>query len=202
MKRIILSVIISALGFGNTYSQTIVRNNYDTPIGDETIQQDREEHGNQRIGVIKFTFLSFKGGENYGIGGELLNANGIGGEYCVRTDFKSHGNINIDLGLNATYEILKDDDTNFLFTIAAGPSIRMQDELSDIKVNYNQYTGKYTTTEKYDFKFYVDLIVNPRFSLRYKNVLISAGYFMWAPKAKFSDGALAHGFQATLGYVL
>lgn len=42
MKRIILSVIISALGFGNTYSQTIVRNNYDTPIGDETIQQDRE----------------------------------------------------------------------------------------------------------------------------------------------------------------
>ena len=201
MKKVFLSVIMSVLAVSSFNAQTIVRNNYDTPVSDETIQQDREEHGNKWIIAAKFTFLTFKGGQNYGVGDDILHINGVGGEFCIRTDFKSHGNVNIDLGLNATYEILKNEDTNFLFTLAAGPSFRIQDELSDIKVNYSSYTGRYTTQEKYKSKFYVDLVVNPRLSLRYKSVLVSAGYFMWAPTAKFSNGALAHGFQASLGYV-
>ena len=141
------------------------------------------------VSSFNLVFYSFDGGENYGFSDYFLNPNGLGGEFNIRANFESHGNYNFDLAVNYTFEILKKDDLNLYLVLAAGPSIRLQDEA---EINSK---GKIEWNEKVKF----DGIINPRLSVTYKNFMLSGGFFYWAPEFKFGDDAIT-GFNIALGY--
>ena len=142
------------------------------------------------ISSFNLVFYSFDGGENYGFSDYFLNPNGFGGEFNIRANFEDHGNYNFDLALNYTFELLKKDDLGLYLVLAAGPSLRLQDE-----AEYNSKNGKIEWNEKVKF----DGIINPRLSVTYKKFMLSGGFFYWAPEFKFGDEA-ATGFNIALGY--
>ena len=141
------------------------------------------------ISAFNLVFYSFDGGENYGISDYFLNPNGFGGEFNIRGNFESHGNYNFDLALNYTFEITKKDDLGLYLVLAAGPSLRLQDEA---EINSK---GKIEWNEKVKF----DGIINPRLSVTYKNFMLRGGLFYWAPEFTSGDDA-ATGFNIALGY--
>ena len=53
---------------------------------------------------------------------------------------------------------------------------------------------------EYKEKFYIDGFMGIKAIIRYKKVLLSAGYNIWAPKWKFGKDEKADGFYAQLGF--
>lgn len=140
------------------------------------------------ISSFNLVYYSFDGFENYGFSYYCPTPNGLGAEGNIRANFKSHGNYNFDLALNYTFEIINKDDIGLYLVLAAGPSLRTQDEAEiDNK-------GKIEWNEKVKF----DGIINPRLSVKYKRFLLSGGFFYWAPEFKFGDDAIT-GFNIALG---
>lgn len=189
MKKILITIIAS-LAILSSNAQTVVRNNYDTPVTEEVIQHDEKE--NAFYSSWGLSFYSFKGGENYGTTSTFIKSNNVGFEFAIRTDFKSHSNYNMDLGLNYSFYLWGQDKTMLFFTPSAGLSLRIQDVLDNI----NKY-GR----EEYKTKFYLDVYANPRLNLMINRVHLSVGYYMWAAEAKFEDPYLLHGFQAGIGVI-
>ncbi len=46
----------------------------------------------------------------------------------------------------------------------------------------------------------VDGFVNGRLSVKYKKIMLSGGYYYWAPKFKFGKDYKADGVNVTLAY--
>ena len=191
MKTVILSVAMMVAGFSFAKAQ-VVSNNYDTPVTQETTTE--EENGKETFSYVGFGFESFDsygGFENYGLAMHALTPNGFGMDFNLRASLEDHGNYNVDLGANYSFKLWGNDDSKLLATLALGPSFRLQDQFQGFDDQ---------DKEKYKEKFFVDLYINPRVSFRYKRVVVSAGYFFWAAKFKFSKDYRANGFSATLGY--
>ena len=110
----------------------------------------------------------------------------------MRAQFKDHGNFNFDLLFNYSFGLWKQDSNQLLLTLAAGPSLRTQDEISGFDKRGNiEYNSD---------KFFIDAVVNPRLTVKFGKIYITGGYFYWAPKFKFSkdDGATG-GFNIGIG---
>ena len=173
MKKILFSAIMAVMACNYSYAQTIVTNDYGTPVTNETIQEDR---GREALTIFNLSYYTFKGGYNVGVSTYYIRPNSIGFDFNVRMSFETKGNLNFDLGVNFSPKLWGDNDFALFFTPSVGPSFRVQDG------------------------FFVDLYFNPRLIFNYKSFVVSAGYFMWVAKANFSDG-MNHGFQASIGYV-
>ena len=143
----------------------------------------------ESISPICLQYMSFEGGENYGLVDYFIKPNGIGGEFGLRTSFKQHANFNF--GVNYAHELTSNKDVTALLVMSLGPSLRIQDQVKDID-RYGKADYKSKTT--------IDGYINPRFTIKYKMVVASVGYFYWARKFKFSksDGAIG-GVNLSLG---
>lgn len=189
MKHLILSAVMLLVGLTAANAQVVSNNYDDSPITQEN--KSDENNGKETFSYVGFGFESFNGFNNYGLAMHFLTPNGFGMDYNLRASFKDHGNYNVDVGVNYSFQIWGQEDTNLLLSLALGPSFRLQDELKGFDDHGNA---------EYKEKFFVDLYINPRVTFRYKRFAISAGYFLWAEKFKFSKGYRANGFSATLGY--
>ena len=200
MKRYFI-LALSAFAFGTILNaQTVINNNFDeNPSTSLKTQTDYKEK-DEMISSANFVFYTFKGINNFGLSNYWINPNGIGGDFNIRANFKEHGNFSFDLSINYAFKLWQQEKNKLMFVVAVGPSIRIQDALKNIDYNVNKTTGKVTTKEEYKSKVFCDLFINPRFAFKAGHFNLSAGYFLWSAKWKFSNGAVLHGFNASVGY--
>ncbi|MDD6891632.1 MAG: hypothetical protein PUD47_06035 [Bacteroidales bacterium] len=186
MKKLFISLFMAASAlFVN--AQTVIRSDYSsTPTRVETVKESNNDY--ETFYSMQFVFLTFDGGNNYGMAVSWYTPNGIGVDWLTRASFKTYGNYNVDLAANYTFPLAQNDDLSLFLTASIGPSFRMQDEFDFQK-------------DKDKTKFYIDGIINPRLLLKYQKFTLSAGYFYWAPQFKFSkkDGGMG-GLSLSLGY--
>jgi hypothetical protein len=105
--------------------------------------------------------------------------------------FEKHGNISTDLLFNYSFGAYQKDDLTLLLTGELGPSVRFQDQYDGLDKNNNV---------KYKEKILVDAFVGLKGTLKYRKLVLSAGYHIWAPKFKFGKDYRMDGFYAQLGY--
>ena len=186
MKKFLISLFIAASVL-LVNAQTVVRSDYSkAPTRVDTVKESKNDY--DTFSSMQLLFLSFDGGNNYGIGVSSYTPNGIGFDWFVRSAFEEYGNFNQDLAVNYTFSLAQNDDLSLYLTTSIGPSIRIQDIYDFQK-------------DKSKIKLFVDGIINPRLLLKYKKFSLGAGYFYWAPKFKFSkeDGGTG-GLSLSLGY--
>ena len=194
MKRLLFTAVMATAFFFGTSAQTVINNDYSSPItgadGQGVSQSSGDEAESYSYGAVGF--YSFDGFENWGIAYGGINPNGIGLDFAFRMNFKEHGNFNVDVLLNYSVGLVSNGSTQVALTFALGPSFRTQDELKGVNSKGN--------LEWENGKFFCDGVVNPRLSVKLGKLALSAGYFYWAPKFKFSkdDGATG-GFNCSLG---
>ena len=194
MKRLLFTAVMATVFFFGTSAQTVINNDYSSPItgadGQGVSQSSDDEAESYSYGAVGF--YSFDGFENWGIAYGGINPNGIGLDFAFRMNFKEHGNFNVDVLLNYSVGLVSNGSTQVALTFALGPSFRTQDELKGVNSKGN--------LEWENGKFFCDGVVNPRLSVKLGKLALSAGYFYWAPKFKFSkdDGATG-GFNCSLG---
>lgn len=186
MKKLFISLLMAASVL-SVNAQTVIRSDYSgTPTRVETVKESNNDY--ETFLPVQFVFLTFDGGNNYGIGFSQYTPNGIGFDWLTRASFKEYGNINVDLAVNYTFLLSQNDDLSLFLTASIGPSFRMQDVYDFQK-------------DKDKTKYFIDGVINPRLLLKYKKFTLSAGYFYWAPQFKFSkkDGGTG-GLSLSLGY--
>ena len=194
MKRLLFTAVMATAFFFGTSAQTVINNDYSSPItgadGQGVSQSSDDEAESYSYGAVGF--YSFDGFENWGIAYGGINPNGIGLDFAFRMNFKEHGNFNVDVLLNYSVGLVSNGSTQVALTFALGPSFRTQDELKGVNSKGN--------LEWENGKFFCAGVVNPRLSVKLGKLALSAGYFYWAPKFKFSkdDGATG-GFNCSLG---
>lgn len=198
MKKIILTMVSVMISCVFANAQTVITNNYDTPIqsvnGNNLSNQSKNNNDDvETISYGGLAYYSYDGFENWGLSFGSLNYNGFGLDFNIRNNFDgSHGNLNVDLCPNYSIGLYNDNNTTVFFTLAAGPSVRTQDKLTGFD-DYDQ--PQYESA-----KTYLDLMVNARLSLKFNRFMISAGYDVWGAEFKLSKGYKADGFMASLSY--
>lgn len=196
MKKLLFSVLMASMYIVGVNAQNVITNNYGTPItgADGQSINSGDEGEDESFGYAGLMYYGFDGGENYGIFASSVNPNGVGSDYALRAQFKSHGNVNTEFLINYSFGLWAQDSNRLLFTVALGPSFRCYDKIEGIDKN-----GK---VEYSSGSFACDGIVNPRLTIKFGKLAITGGYYYWAPKFKFSkdDGATG-GFNIGLGYV-
>ena len=190
MKKYFISLFMAASVL-LVNAQTVIRSDYSgTSTRVETVKESNNDY--ETFCSEQFVFLTFDGGNNYGIGASWYTPNGVGFDWIMRAECKTHGNFNQDFCVNYTFPLSQNNDLALFLAAGIGPSLRMQ------------------SIEEYDFdlqktkdktKWYIDGVINPRLLLKYKKATFSAGYFYWAPQFKFSkdDGGMG-GLSLSLGY--
>lgn len=194
MKKLLLSALMATVFLMGTNAQNVITNDYSSPItgadGQSTTSTDDEA---ESFGYAGLMYYGFDGFDNWGIFYGFTSPNGLGLDAGLRAQFKSHGNFNGDILLNYSLGLWSQNNNQVLLTIAAGPSIRTYDEIDgvDKKGNLKYSSGKTA----------FDGIINPRLTIKFGKIVVTGGYFYWAPKFKFSkdDGATG-GFNIGLGY--
>lgn len=178
MKKSLIATFLLLASFMNVNAQTVIKNDYSSTTTDNETEQSTSDS----FGTFNLQYMSFDGFENYGFIDHIVNPNNLGYEFGIRYNFKEHGNMNIDLGINYSFELSNKNDNAVYMILAAGPSFRLQDKYDGIDKNYNI---------QYKLGFFVDGYINPRLSIKFSRVVASIGYFYWAPEFKFSkdDGA-------------
>lgn len=202
MKRLLVSAL-AVLSLGICASaQTVIANDYGTEgqagISGGTVDADED---------VDASYLFFSVGYwdyddfiNYGFSSSVINPGGLGFDMNMRTNFESvqdggPGNINYDLMLNYTFNLAGNNKTRLDFTMSAGPSLRMQTVIKDVKYSsYGNYT--YDTGEK----FYLDGCAQFALNAKLGALVLSAGYNLWLPKFKTSSDYRADGFVLRAGY--
>lgn len=188
MKKLFISAFMAMAFCIASNAQTVVSNNYGSPItgANEQSMDDDDE----TLSIFNLVYYGFDGGSNYGFSDYWINPNNIGFEFNIRMNFEKYGNYNVDLGPNYSFKIWGQDNKKLLLTAAVGPSFRMQDvpEIND--------NGKIEDKTKYKF----DLFANARLTFNVNHINISAGYFLWGAEFKLSKGYRADGFNIALGY--
>lgn len=170
----------------NINAQTVIQNSYDS----NKAEVKKDPNVSESFGTVSFQYLSFDGFENYGLAISQNNPNKWGWDMNLRAQFESHGNYNIDWLANYSVELSKSESFGCYLTLAAGPSLRLQDEA---EINSK---GEL----KWENGFFIDAVLNPRLTLKVNGLAASIGYFYWAPKFKFSkdDGAVG-GLSLSIG---
>lgn len=194
MKRLFLSALVATVFLMGTNAQNVIKNDYSSPItgadGQSTTSSDDEA---ESFGYAGIMYYGFDGFDNWGIFYGITSPNGLGLDAGLRAQFKSHGNFNGDVLLNYSFGLWSQNNNQVLLTLAAGPSIRTYDEIEGVD---NKGKLKYKSG-----KTAFDGIINPRLTIKFGKIVVTGGYFYWAPKFKFSkdDGATG-GFNIGLGY--
>lgn len=186
MKKLFISLFMAASAL-LVNAQTVIKSDYSSsPTKAESVKQSNNDY--ETFYSTQFIFLTFDGGNNYGVGLSWYTPNGIGFDWFVRAAFEDYGNFNQDLAVNYTFPLAQNDDLSLYLTASIGPSIRVQ----------NVYDLK---KEEDKTKLFIDGMINPRLLLKYKKFTLGAGYFYWAPQFKFSkkDGGMG-GLSLSLGY--
>lgn len=190
----ILSAFIATICL-SANSQILTTNNEsdenatNTNVQNVVTVNDDEKHDFSYFGLV---YYGFDGFSNYALSGGGVNPNGFGYDLAFRVNFEEHGNKSWDILPNYSFGLMRKGPNQLAITIAAGPSIRLQDEFAGI-----DKSGK----AKYDFKTSVDAIINPKLTVKLGHLTLYGGYFYWAPKFKFSknDGATG-GFNIGIFY--
>lgn len=165
------------------------------------VSQSATDESSALVGI---GYHSFDNLDNWSLEIQSINPNKVGVDVKIRMCYETHGNYNIDLGPNYSFLLHSANDTRLFFIAGAGPSIGMRDVLQGVKVTEHEHIftgGTYTTTtEEWKEKWFLDGFVNLRLTLKYKNVFLSAGYFLWAPKFKFGKNYKIDGFACSIGF--
>ena len=177
----VLCMVVCSIGLN---AQNVITNNYDY---NSTSVEDVNDDERVTFSTVGLSYYSFDNFENFGLSLANLTPNGFGMDIAFRMNFKKHGNYNSDLGINYSFEAWKKDKMKLLITLAAGPSLRSQDEY-----NFDD--------DKYKDKLFVDCYLNGRVTFKYDRFAVTAGYFYWAGKCKFKKGYKADGPAVTLSY--
>ena len=161
------------------------------------------------ITMMGLGYYTFDGFENWGLFGSYMKANACGFDLGYRGNFDDrHGNFNFDLGINYSFELYSKDKNKIFFTLAAGPSFRLQDEFKGIKTITTTHKKPFTnetyettrTEEQWDEdQFNMDAYLNARLTIQLNNIILSGGYFYWAPEFKFGSDYKADGWAFSLG---
>ena len=185
MKKFIVFFLIGILSLPAN-AQKVVKNNY--TIGSENSITNSEKI---KSGVVSanISYYDYDGYENWAYSMYILKPDGFGFEWTMRKNFDDGGNFNVDLGVNYSFSLVEKKDIQLLFTLGLAPSLRAQYEFD---------------FEKYDWKdemsFFFDGCANLRLHFRYKWILLSGGYNLWAPKFKFGNDYRLDGFNVALGW--
>ena len=186
MKKFLISLFIAASVL-LVSAQTVIRSDYSkAPTRVDKVKESKNDY--ETFFPVQFVFLTFDGGNNYGIAVSQYTPNGIGFDWLTRASFKEYGNYNTDLAVNYTFPLAQNNDLFLFLTASIGPSLRIQD-VYDFQKDEDKT------------KLFIDGIINPRLLLKYKKFSLGAGYFYWAPKFKFSkkDGGTG-GLSLSIGY--
>lgn len=153
-------------------SNTVVSNPTEAP------KPPLNENSND-IKTSGLMYWGFKGFDNYGYFTEALTYNGFGAEMAIRTQFKSHANYNIELGINYALGLYREDNIMVMAIGSFTPlSIRSQSGL------------------------FMDCCCSARLSVKYDRVAITGGYFYWWPKWGADSNEGISGFCIGLQYAL
>lgn len=158
---------------------------------ESTINVSNVSKESTTFSAIGLGYYGFDGMENYGFTMQGYKVNGVSIDLALRANFEDHGNYNIDFGFNYTFGLYQKDDIGLYLTLAAGPSLRNQDQFD----GFDKYDNP-----RYKDKFMVDGFVNGRLSVKYKAIMLSGGYYYWAPKFKFGKDYKADGVNVALAY--
>lgn len=142
----------------------------------------------ERIPFFGLGFYSYDGAENYSLSFGNYGINNIGLGVNLRSNLKFKNNQNTyngDVLLNFSGCLLNNEDMTVLIIPEIGPSFGFRSVYDDGEVKD---------------KFFVDGFLGIKAAFRYKIVLISAGYHLWAPKWKFGKGEKVDGFYAQLTF--
>ena len=195
MKKLFLSAFMTMAFLFGASAQTVITNDYGSPItgADGQNSSTSSDDEQESFGYAGLMYYGFDGFENYGIFYGITTPNGVGFDAALRAQFKSHGNFNTDLFINYSFGLWSQNDNQLLLTLAAGPSMRTYDEVKGV--------NKYGNVEYDSGKTAFDGVINPRLTIKFGRLVLTGGYFYWAPKFKFSkdDGATG-GFNVGLGY--
>jgi hypothetical protein len=141
----------------------------------------------ERISYFGLGFYSYDGFENYSLSFGNYGINNLGVGANLRSNFKFKDNANTyngDVLLNFSVCLLNNDDVTVLIIPEVGPSFASRYVYDDGKMKD---------------KFFIDGFLGIKAAFRYKFVMISAGYHLWAPKWKFGKDEKKEGFYAQLG---
>ena len=175
-------------GKGVTTPIVAVASAQENPINSQYLCDD------EAMGSFNIVYYSFDGFENYGISGYVFRPEYLTCEFNTRFCLEKYGNGNLDLGINYTFPLVKQDETRLFLALSIGPSFRLQ-RVPDPKLN--EKTG--VVIEDTKEKFYFDAYSNPRLALVYKKITLSAGVFFWAPELKLEKDK---GFQTGVNFAL
>lgn len=158
---------------------------------DTTEETEKLPKNLKTIGLMLWAFDDgYDAVENYGIFTEALTNNGFGAEFAIRTRFKEYANYNMELGLNYTLGVLRDENMALMLIASWAPlSIRTQ-KTYDVEL------------KGYKSGFYLDTYFSVRTSFKVLKVAVSLGYFYWMPKWCIDEGAKGiNGLSLGLHYV-
>ena len=195
MKKFCLTVLIATVFLLGANAQTIIKNDYSTSESSATVEV-KKDNKEETIGAFNLVYYGFDGLSNYGVSDYWLKPNGFAGEFGFRIDFKDFYNYSFDIGPNYTFKVWGKDKNKVLLTAAVGPSFCGRDVA---KIKYDSQGNPKVETET---KFKFDMFANVRLSFKVSRVLLSAGYFMWAPEFKMGGKYRADGFNVAIGYDL
>lgn len=141
--------------------------------------------------LIRFSYFGlgayfYDGFENFSLSFGSYGINNLGIGLNIRSNFKFKDNAttyNGDLLLNFSGCLLNKDDITVLITPEIGPSFAWRYVYDDGEIKD---------------KFFVDGFLGIKATLKFKNLIISAGYHLWGPKWKFGKNEKADGFYAQL----
>lgn len=194
MKKLFFSAIMATTFLLGANAQTVITNDYGTPItgaDGQSITNDEEE---ESLGVFNLVYYGFDGFKNYGISDYFINPNGIGFDFNIRMNFEKYGNYNVDLGPNYSFKLWGKDKMKLFLSASVGPSFRIQN------VPEISYDSRGNIKEESSTKYKFDMFANARLTFNAGHITLSAGYFLWAAEFKFEDGYKADGFNVALGY--
>lgn len=188
MKKIFISAFMAVVFSIAGNAQTVISNNYGSPITGADGQSIHDSDDQEAIGYYGLGYYSYDGAENYGLSLGQYTFNGFGGGLNFRSNWKfgEHENMmNWDVLLNYSLGAYSNENVKVLITPEIGPSFGLR----------SAYNSK---GEIDDDQFFIDGFVGLKATVVYNKIVLSLGYHMWAPKWKFGKEK-ADGFYAQIG---
>lgn len=191
MKKFFISAFMALVFCIAGNAQTVISNNYGSPITGADGQSIHDSDDQESIGYGGLGYYSYDGGENYSLSYGTYTFNGFGYGMNLRSNLKfgeHESSFNGDILLNYSLGAYSNDNVKVLITPEIGPSLGTR----------SAYNSK---GEIEDSQIFIDGFVGLKATVVYNKIVLSLGYHMWAPKWKFGKEK-ADGFYAQIGLSL
>lgn len=142
--------------------------------------------------VNLYMLPSFKEGEKitFGISIELSGFNSAHLETGINSNFTKSNQISWHNAIGYSLGLHQDSNTCLALVIPLGVDLRLGSK------------GEFVNNKlKIEDKLYCDFSFAPRIKAKFGQFTLSAGYYMFAPAFRFSEGNLSHHAIFSLGYV-